>query len=63
MVCHGGGRSAPTYSQIAMNKSKEIDLHRFKKPKEVIIEDTNMGNIKPHEHRENHEEESREKSK
>lgn len=63
MAGRGGGSFAPFYSQIAANRNKETDLHRFKKTTEGTTEDTNTRNIKPHEHRVNLEEDSREKRK
>jgi len=59
----GGGSSSPSYSQIVANRSKGTGLLRFKKPLEVIPEDINIENIKPHGHKVNHEKDIREKRK
>lgn len=63
MAGRGGGNCSPSYNQIVANRNKETNLHRFKKSTKGITEDPNTGNIKPHEQRENHEEDSMEKRK
>ena len=63
MAGRGGGSFSLSYSQIIVKKSKGTSLNRFKKPPEMITVDTNIGNIKPHGDKSNHEEDSREKRK
>ena len=64
MAKRGGGSSAPSYSQVAANRSKGDGEHRFKKPTEVVTKPTNTEKsetIKPQGQEENNEEASKEK--
>lgn len=46
------GSVAPSYSQIVLDKSKDVGMHCFKKPMEMATEAINMeklGKNRPHE--------------
>lgn len=63
----GAGESvAPSYNQVAMDRSRDAGKQRFKKPLEKTTKASNaeiLGRNKPHEQEGNQQEASKEKEK